>query len=64
MDISDDMMTAQTFLKNHQPLMFIHVILMDVLGGKFPGRNFMPLFELIVVSMQNLGNNCVSVTLD
>lgn len=32
--------------------MFMHVILMDVISGKFPGRNLMPLFELIVVSVR------------
>lgn len=48
--MSDNITTAHTFLKTHQPLMFMHVILMDVLSGKFPGRNLMPLFELIVVS--------------
>lgn len=50
MDISNNITTAETFLKNQQPLMFMHVITMDVLSGKFPGRNLMPLFELIVVS--------------
>lgn len=45
------MLTSQTFLKNHQPLMFIHVILMDILQGTFPGRNALQsLFELILVS--------------
>lgn len=57
MHLSDNIIMAQTFLKNHQPLMFMHVITMDVLSGKFPGRNLMPLFELIVVSA--LVWNCV-----
>lgn len=52
MAISANITAAYTFLKNHQPLMFMHVILMDVLSGKFPGRNLMPLFELIVVSIE------------
>lgn len=52
--MSEHQITSQTFLKNHQLLMFINAVQMDVLQGKFPGRNaFQSLFELILVKCNN-----------
>ncbi|XP_031633212.1 uncharacterized protein LOC116346993 [Contarinia nasturtii] len=46
---SDNISTSQTFLQNHQPLMFIHAVQMDIVQTKFPGRNILhSLFELIL----------------
>lgn len=53
--MSKKITTWQTFLKNNQPPMFIHVILMDVLAGKFPGRQAIhSLMELILVSFNSI----------
>lgn len=62
MGMSNNMLNSKTFLKNHKPLMFINVILMDLMQNKFPGLYCLQsLFELILVrlvniSMQKLGN--------
>lgn len=51
MDMTDNAITSKTFLKNHQPLMFIQVVLMDVAQSKFPDQfALQSLFELILVS--------------
>lgn len=61
MTMSNNMLNSQTFLKNHKPLVFINVILMDLMQNKFPGRYCLQsLFELILVrlvigSMQKSG---------
>lgn len=62
MAMSNNMLNSKTFLKNHKPLIFINVILMDLMQNKFPGLYCLQsLFELILVrlvniSMQKIGN--------
>ncbi|XP_055322751.1 uncharacterized protein LOC129578362 [Sitodiplosis mosellana] len=64
--ISDNKTASQTFLKNKQPLMFIHSISMDVVQNKFPGRSALQsLFELILcINAPSNGEYEVQNTID